>query len=384
MNLLTPLLLLLTAGYLLFLYTMYRGFKRVSRQLPMPSHTGEPPFISVIVPARNEAKTIQACLASIFAGTYPPHRFEVLVVNDLSTDDTCAQVEAFSRTLKPEDRQRLRLLHMPENLLRTRAHKKRAIQKGIQSARGSWIVTTDADCILPPDWLHTLSQYFQEGTHMVSGPTAFLHRTYTERMMALEFLGLVSIGAGAIGAGKPILCNGANLAYRKDTFHRVGGFRNIDHLTSGDDELLMQKIAHHFPGSVAFCAHPEALVWTQPPRSLREFLEQRKRWASKGAHYPDKKLVMLNTGLYLFFLTLGITSVLSLAIPGLLPYVAGAWGAKMFGEYLFLKTGAEHFGLSHLLRTFLPAQLFHVPYIMYAGLAGFLFPYEWKDREIVR
>ncbi len=380
---LIPILLFLTGGYLLFLYTMHRGFRRLHAG-PTSSSIQERPFISVIIPTRNEETTIERCLQSVFACTYPPHRFEVIVVNDLSTDRTVERIQAFTRTLSPEDRKRLKLLHMPENLRRTRAHKKRAVHKGIAHARGTWIVTTDADCTVPSEWLSTLSRYFQKNVYVVSGPVAFTHQTQSERIMALEFLGLVGVGAGCIGIGKPILCNGANLAYRRDIFYEVGGFRDIDHLTSGDDELLMQKIAARFPRSVTFCAHPEALVWTSPPHSLRAFLEQRKRWASKGARYPSKKLVVLNAGLFLFFLSLGTTAILSPFIPTLFPYFLGTLSLKALAEYLFLRRISQHFGLQHLLRVFLPAQLLHIPYILYAAIAGSLFPYEWKDREIIQ
>ena len=108
-------------------------------------------------------------------------------------------------------------------------------------------------------------------------------------MQTLEFSYLIGIGAAFIGNGRASTCNGANLAYRKDVFYQVGGFTGIDDLASGDDELLLQKVAERFAGRIGFLKHFDAVVYTHAKPTLADFLQQRRRWASKSVKYKDKK-----------------------------------------------------------------------------------------------
>ncbi|HLT46859.1 MAG TPA: glycosyltransferase [Rubricoccaceae bacterium] len=407
-------LLLLGAVYAAVIGTFAVGFRRVVRWSPWsvvrgpwsvvdPATPSTLPFVSVIVPARDEAAVIARCLDTVLACDYPAERFEVIVVDDLSEDDTPAVVERLMQRVNapvpagsdvPEAPERLRLLHMPENLERTRAHKKRAIEKGIAHARGPLILTTDADCTVPAGWLRAMAAGFPDldadpeagpVTAFVSGPVRY--RTgggLFARLQALEFLGLVAVGAGAIGAGRPTICNGANVAYRKDVFEALGGFSGIDHLTSGDDELLMQRIHDHTPHRVRFCAAPEAVVDTDPAPSPRAFFQQRRRWASKGAHYPNKRLVALFVAIYLFYAGL-LAGALALPFaPALAPWLGAAFALKVLPEAALLWPACRHFGRRRLFGLFLPEQVLHVPYIVVLAAAGALGHYEWKGRRVAR
>ncbi len=271
------------------------GFRRVMRAEVETS--SEPfPFVTVIVPARDEAASIVACLDSIFAGDYPEDRFDVLVVDDLSRDATPDLVrrtmQRYNRIAVPagfeeeDDAPRLRLIPMPENEDRARAHKKRAIEKGIEHARGEIILTTDADCIVPPRWIRRMTAPFDAETALVSGPVLYPTGGPAADVAALEFLGLVAVGAGAIGIGRPNLCNGANVAYRKAVFHDLGGFSGIDHLTSGDDELLMQKIAYTTDWRVRFCPAPDAAVLTAAPDGSARLLRAAPAMGLEGRALP--------------------------------------------------------------------------------------------------
>ena len=351
------------------------------------------PFVSVIVPARDEEAAIGACLDAIFAGTYPEDRFEVIIADDLSEDRTAAIVRrTMARVNAPvaagfeaeDEPPRLRLVQMPENAERTRAHKKRAIEKAIGLARGAIILTTDADCTVPPGWIGSMAACFDEETALVSGPVLYPTGGLAADVMALEFLGLVAVGAGAIGIGRPNLCNGANVAYRKAVFDALGGFSGIDHLTSGDDELLMQKIAYTTDWQVRFCTAPEAAVQTEAPGSFRAFFEQRRRWASKGAHYPHPALVALVVSIYAFYVGL-LGGLLALPFaPALAAPVLGAFALKVLPEAALLGPASRHFGRGRLMAYFLPAQLLHLPYVVAMGAAGALGGYEWKGRRVQR
>ncbi len=373
--------------YALTLGAFAVGLRGVTRQRETRDAS---PFVTVIVPARDEAAGITRCLEAILANDYD--RFEVVVVDDLSTDatpDLVRRVMARVKAAVPaggeeEGEELLRLLSMPENVDRPQAHKKRALEKGIAAARGEIILTTDADCIVPAGWIRAMAATFDDETALVSGPVLYPTGGPAADVLALEFLGLVAVGAGAIGIGRPNLCNGANVAYRRAVFEAVGGFGGIDHLTSGDDELLMQKIAYTTPWHVRFCPDPRAAVLTDAPDGAAAFVEQRRRWASKGAHYQHPAVTAVVATVYAFYLAL-LGGVLALPFaPGLWPWVLAGFGLKAVPEVALLGAMCRHVGRGRLMAYFLPAQLLHLPYIVAMGAAGVLGGYTWKGRRVNR
>ena len=396
------LLIALATFYAAFMLRQAAGLRRVLRQ-PLPPEPAAWPRVSVVIPARNEATAITACVRAVLRNTYPPDRLDVLVVDDASTDATPALVQRLIRQHAPlvpangDGTDDARATGPALRLLRLEgaawAHKKRALEHGIAHATGDIILTTDADCHVPPDWVRTMVRHFtrtgddQPEVAFVSGPVLYRTDAATggstfARAQALEFLGLVALGAGAIGAGRPTLCNGANVAYRRHVFEALGGYQGLDHLTSGDDELLMQRIADETPYEVRFCAAPEAAVTTVPAPTLRRLIEQRRRWASKGPRYPRRGLVALLSGIYGFYVML-LGSLVALPFaPALGPAVAVALGLKLGAEAFVLGPACRHFGRRDLLRLFVPTQLVQIPYVVLIAPLGALGGYEWKGRRV--
>ena len=411
LEILSGALLALAGVYALLVGAAAVGLRRALRR-PTRRLQAEPPFVTVIVPARDEATVIDACLSSIFAAGYPDDRFEVIVVDDLSNDATPAIVERYAARLRarsgariavladgseeePESEHgRLRLLRMPENLERSRAHKKRAIEKGVSHARGDLILTTDADCLVPRGWIGTMAACFDDidqdpdearVTAFVSGPVLYrVEQSPVMQMQALEFLGLVSFGAGVIGLGHPVTCNGANVAYRRDVFESLGGFSGIDHLTSGDDELLMQKVARETPHRVRFCSAREAAVETDGIHTLRGFLQQRRRWASKGMHYPSAGLVASLAVVYLFHVALVAAALATPFWPVLAPAVAFALALDFVAGAALAGQAAVHFDRTELLVWLVPTEILRLPYFVAIGIAGAFGGFEWKGRRVSR
>ena len=188
----------------------------------------------------------------------------------------------------------------------------------------------------------------------------------------------------AIGLNRPNLANGANVAYRKSVFLEIKGFDGIDHLTSGDDEMLMQKIAATETWKVRFCPSPDALVRTDPVATFQDLIQQRKRWASKGALYPNKAYVATIISIYWFFLLFVLTSVALFWYPNAIWFLAGALGLKILSEGALLFQAARQWRQRRLLAYFLPGQLLHIPYIVYIGLVSQVGGYQWKGRQIQR
>ena len=376
------------------------GFRRVATQSDARLQLDDDalPTITVVIPARDEEATIGACVDSVLATDYPEDKLEVIVVDDDSSDRTAEIVR--QRVAKGalalagmgddpqlEDEGLLRLIQIPENRRRARAHKKAAIEKAVAHATGEIILTTDADCVVPPLWPRALVSAFDEPeVAFVSGPVRYAlsdRPTLFSRLQAMDFFGLMACGAGGIGIGRPNLANGASVAYRRATFEALGGFSGIDHVTSGDDELLMQKIAYGSDLAVRFCAEANAVVVTEPVHSLRQFVHQRKRWASKGTNYPPRLQRML-LGVVAFFAAL-VLSVLALPfVPALAPYVLAAFGLKAVSDLSVLVPAARRFNQMRLLAVYPIHLLLHAPHSLLVGLLGPIGGFEWKERRVDR
>jgi cellulose synthase/poly-beta-1,6-N-acetylglucosamine synthase-like glycosyltransferase len=237
--------------------------------------------ISVIIPVRNEEKNIIHLLKDLAAQNYPASLFEVLVVDDYSEDLTAELVKAQAE-IAPFH---LRYLHLG-NAGQGKG-KKAAVNSGVSHAAGDLLVLTDGDCRVQAGWLRHLEYSFRsQGARFISGPVTYANpANFFEKMQLVEFAALIGIGAGSMALGAPNMCNGANIAYTKQTFEEVNGFAGNEHVASGDDEFLMHKIFKLHPNSVFFLKAPEAIVFTSAKRTIAGFLSQRVRWASKWPAY---------------------------------------------------------------------------------------------------
>ncbi len=366
----------LLLNYLFFLSGIFRGLGKLTGSV---GDKISDEFVSVIIPFRNESENILKSLESIENQNYPKERFEVIYVNDFSDDDS------LEKLLCTEKSSNVKVLSVPE-IFSVNAYKKRAIRFGIENSIGEIIVTTDADCIQNKNWLGSLLKYFDEQTGFVSGPVEFIENgSLFSNLQKLEFAGLVFTGAGLIGAGKPTICNAANIAYRKSVFKIVNGFNDNLNLSSGDDELLMQKISKGTEFKIKFCTDKEAIVKTQANDTLGKFYHQRKRWASKGLFYADKLLVIKLVLIFLFYLSLILLPAVAIFLSEsfwiifILSFVL-----KLSFEFWIIKRGTGLLYGKELLKYIFIAELFHIPYIIIAGAFGAFGNFNWKDRKIKR
>jgi cellulose synthase/poly-beta-1,6-N-acetylglucosamine synthase-like glycosyltransferase len=336
-------------------------------------------FVSVIIPFRNESENIVANLRSIESQLYPKEKFEVIYVNDSSNDDS---PELLKKNITAGN---IRVLSVPEDFSKN-AHKKRAVRYGIENARGMIIVTTDADCTYDREWLKLLLQTFDSLTGFVSGPVEFeSDGSLFSKFQNLEFAGLVLCGAGLIGSGRPTICNAANIAYRKKVFDEVGGFNDQMNLSSGDDELLMQKISKDSDFKVKFCINKKAIVKTKSNKTVGEFYQQRRRWASKGLFYNDKTLVLKLIFIYSFYV--GLLAQLFLGILYNKVFIFSFFTSiilKIIFEFRILSKGKQILFDSLQLKHLPVAELIQIPYIIFTGLAGAFGNFLWKSRKVKR
>ena len=364
----TVFLLLLYAFLIFFYYHHWQLLPEYRADDPLP---GTP--VSVVVAARNEAANLPRLLKALEGQTYPAHLFEVIIVDDFSTDETPSVLAPFLNS-------RVRAI-LPDASPAT-SSKKKAITAGVAQAANELIVITDADCVPPPRWLQTIAAFQQRmQSSFIAAPVRLRHgRSLLHIFQALDFMTLQGITAASVAARFHSMCNGANLAYKKSSFMAVGGFAGIDQVASGDDMLLMHKIRTREPEAVHYLKSREAIVGTEPMPDWKSLLQQRRRWASKTTYYKDRKIQLALLFVYLFnvwFLVLLVSFLATgYGIPLLLYLVV-----KTVTEWFFVASVARFYNEEPLLPWLAVLQPLHIVYIVVTGIVSQFGGYEWKGRK---
>ncbi len=357
--------------YGIILIILSFGFARLSDGGNQVKTTTQHKF-SIIIAARDEVHQIPQLLNDLSKLDYPLDRWEVIVIDDHSTDGTFESVDLsrYPFTLRKEK-------------LISGAGKKMAITQGVSIALGPIIVTTDADCRIPPNWLTRVNEKFQdEQTTMVVGGVRIADNgSFFSKLQSLEFVSVAGVGAASLGLGLPTLCNGANLAYKRDSFISVDGFADNLNVLSGDDQYLMSSIHSRWPGSIVYLNSPDAVITTIAAPNLAAFVRQRLRWAGKwrlGMSWPNRVAAAFIWLVHLALIALPIlvfTGYISLKVC-LLAFIA-----RFFVESLFLMPVANFFNVRWRWQVFVALQLLYSPYVIYVAIMSLTSRPEWKGRK---
>lgn len=330
---------------------------------------------SVVIPFRNEAENLPNLLRTIDTLNYPSEMFEIIFVNDASEDTS----EAFISTATHSSIFSIKLI---QNKRASNSPKKDAISEAIKNSKFEWIVTTDADCELPKNWLKTLDAVIQNNNPvMVCGPVIYKSNgSFIENFQQLDGLSLQGVTIGSFGLKNPMLSNGANLAYSKAVFLEVNGFSGNDHLASGDDIFLLEKMKKTFPEQVLFLKSKGAIVSTKPQNSWKNVINQRIRWASKTS--KQKNLASLLLGFLVLF-----TNISLLALPifmffdpeNLIIYVSLLL-FKIITDYLLLRQTAIFFNEKIEFWKFLWQAFLYAAIVLIVAFGSLRGNYTWKGR----
>lgn len=388
--------LLLSVLYVLLLLAYRQGWCSLPESVPA-APVGPPPPVTVVIAARNEAHHIGPCLRSIVAGDYPAALLEIVVVDDCSEDATAEVVRGIQADLRHSGSPvRLQLLSTAEPLQAPYTFlplgKKRALTTGILAASSPLIATTDADCYLPPAWLHRMGAALcVPGSALAIGPVA-MHavRGLLGHFQALDLAGMVAITGGGLHMGWQRMGNGANLAFRKSVFEEVGGYLTHAHLPSGDDMFFLQAVAARHPHGLTFVKDRAATVCTRPEASWSALWQQRLRWGSKNAALPEWPIRLALTvvwgcscGILLTAVWGGYRWVAGESVPVAAQAIwSGALLLKMLADYLLLRQLCGWLHRRHWMQWFFPAFWVHLLYLPAVGLASLLVrKYRWKGRR---
>ena len=331
------------------------------------------PSVSIVIPARNEAEVLERTLNSLLAQDYPGN-WEIVVVDDRSTDATSFVLARMSAS-DP----RIRSIRVSE--VNPISPKKNALSLGIKSARHEIIATTDADCVYHASWLRAMVSHLTDEVGVVAGLTVFdlpIDRIpLWQKIQWLDFFIQNFLAAGAAGAGVPSSCNGSNLIYRRSVYSDIAGFGGNSTVVSGDDVLFAQRVSHLTNWKIRFATDAETIVRSLPVLTVRELMQQRLRWASKGLTYRSNMLVFL-FGVYAYYLMLVALPFVALKTPGFAYPLVGILGWKWAWDYLTARVGSRAFGRRELMPYFVPYAFLQLIFYPFFGIAGLLLPYRWK------
>lgn len=297
--------LLYAAGLLPAAFSYKAGSKPNEHSVIPNNHSVS---FSVIIPLRNESARIPALMASLGELEYPQDQLEILFCDDHSEDDTVSLLQSglaslpFNATVIPATAGRF--------------GKKHALSAGIHSATHPLIITTDADCLFHPGWVHAVAEGFgheNAGITLSAGPVRYLRNnshTLLYTYQCMESAMLMALTNRAFRKSKGLMANGANLAFSKDLYLQAEQWRQDSDLPGGDDIFLLEAAASLNPGHQHFSAHPHRRVDTLSENSWKQLWHQRARWASKVRFQADRSGMILQalSGLfsiwYLFALAL--------------------------------------------------------------------------------
>jgi len=368
----------LSAVYLLFLIWLCFGLKEKSESIS-PQKQSKKSSISVIVAARNEEKNISRLLDCLIHQTYSEGYLEIIVANDNSSDSTGEIVNRFS--LNYSFIQHLQINDTPSDW----SPKMWALSQGVQASNGEILFFTDADCIMDPGWINSMTTFFRNSeVGMVAGPSPLEKgNSLWDRMLLLDSIGQDALAAGGFSRGIPLTSCGRNRAIRRTAYDSIHGYEDIRSFFSGDDDLMMHRI-HNAGWKIMFCLKPSAKVKSAPPSGLFAFLKQRLRFASKGKTYYNLPFVegMFKLILLLVFLTnLGV-------IFGMIGFISTfksawllPWFLKMMGDGILISRYNSIMDRFLDPRIFLLCELWHSFYVILLGAVGSFLPISWKGRK---
>ena len=336
--------------------------------------------ISVIVAAHNEEKDIANLLDFLSFQEYPKDKYEVIIINDRSRDNTEGIIKKYSE--KYNNIKYLKIDKEDKNLV----GKKNALTKGIEQSNGNILLFTDADCVPGKNWLKSINNQFNLGFDVVVGysplvsyNTKTIFQKFVFLLKRLERLSIFSISAGTIGWNWGVTATGRNFAYRKRVFKELNGFSGIGHIPSGDDDLFLQKISKSKKYKISFAKDKKSFVNSVERKSAKEQINQEKRRASKWIYYPLNIKIYLAL-IFVFYLFLFISFVMAIFSSFSWNSFLGIFIIKVIFDFLIVIKGAILFRENRLLWIFPLAEIFYIPYFLIFGILGTFTRYRWHDK----
>jgi cellulose synthase/poly-beta-1,6-N-acetylglucosamine synthase-like glycosyltransferase len=332
------------------------------------------PIISIIIAAKNEERNIGKCLESIVKQDYPTESFEVIIINDHSTDNS---VEIINDFIQKTSINNIKLINSDDNSF----GKKSALGQGIKNAVGELIITTDADCTMGVSWLSTIAAFYvKKSADIILGPVCVNPGNgFFSKIQSLEFMSLIGITGGSAGMNSSVMANGANLSFKKSLFNETGGYKFGEKYASGDDMFFIQQVKKNKTKTIRFIKDINATVYTNSQTSISGFFHQRARWAGKLVGYNDLLTIILAISVFLINISLVVgTALLFIEKEHILLPLLLVAAMKFIVDFPVLWSTTHFFKLKKLLWLFPITFLIYPFYVTIAVVLGITTKPKWK------
>lgn len=353
----TLILLLISSAYLVLSFVVFSGALRLRRGTNRRKLR-----VSVVVVVRNEAAYVAPCLDTLLRQTYPSEHYEIIVVDDGSTDGTSQILESYKGRYP-----HVQILQASQAFSGITG-KQNALARGVRASSGEVILHTDADCTVPSTWIEEIVPHFEEDVGLVTGFALPSRSKRTigvfDAIRSADLLLLETIVAGFIGLGRPLSCFAKNIAYRRSAYEEIGGFENMG-LQFNEDMVLIQWLHRNTRWRTIFMKRGTP-VRIHRRMTVIDFLRQRRRWMLGGFRSHPLLFILLG------FVFLGhLLTLISVLFAGVLPFslTMYSWLLTGSGTFIVLSQGASMTRRPDLLLAF---PLFEVFYVVYTVLLGFV------------
>ncbi|MBI9042604.1 glycosyltransferase [Lutibacter sp.] len=331
---------------------------------------------SIVIAFKNEVENLPNLLQSISKINYPANLFEILLVNDNSID-------GFEKIITNFINQNPQLpIVLLNNKRISNSPKKDAISTGIQNSTFDWIVSTDADCEVPINWLQNFNQVIEEKKpFLISAPVSFNNKnSFLFHFQNLNFISLIGSTIGGFGIKKPFMCNGANLCYSKKIFIELNGFAGNENIASGDDIFLLEKMTEKYPIKTHFLKSEDAIVLTNSEKTWKQFLNQQIRWASKSTSYKNNFAKFV--GITVFAENLLVLLTITMALLNPLYWKIGfiIFIQKTLFDFILINKTAQFLKNKKSLKYFPIISLLYPFFIIFIAVITNFKKYEWKGK----
>jgi cellulose synthase/poly-beta-1,6-N-acetylglucosamine synthase-like glycosyltransferase len=357
--------------YLLLFARLGQLWEKISKRQPAPLST-ETPFLSVIIPFRNESENLPELCDALLEQSYPKNCFEVIFINDHSEDSGPQLLrQAFTTASN------FSLLELTDEI-----GKKSALALGIERAKSEWIITLDADVTIGSHWLSSISKGIQQpNTDLLILPITFTGKSILQHLQIAEFACLIGTTAATADVKRALLCNGGNLAFKKALYQKAKA--NLHQETSsGDDIFLLHQAKKNDRTSIRWWHHSDSIARTVATNSFKSFIDQRIRWSSKSKHYRDRDtwifgaLLFLGNWAFVIFLfdffsrsshhTLGFLLAIS----------------KITVDAMLAAPVLDWLGQTKSRLYIVAVSILYPFYILIVPILGFFYSPKWKGRMI--
>jgi len=358
--------------YVILILLLISGFYKVTEETYQTMNPIN--NFSIVIPFRNEESNLEKLIESLSLIEYPLTMFEVILVDDNSEDNSHELAETLLRFTKINSK--VIRLHNGDT------GKKNALSLGISKSIFPWIITTDSDCIVQPLWLKLFDQKLQDiDSVMLAGPVNMVseQKGFVDLFQKCDLAAMMGSTIGGFGMGKPFLCNGANLLFSKDVFYEVGGYQGNLNLASGDDLFLMEKFIIRYPSKINYIKAGGAIVYTNSINSVKQFIQQRLRWAAKSSSYGSKFIksisIMIGLSNATLIVLMGLT-LFRVSVHDIIPFIL----LKFLVDFWLIKISSNFLGNTERIYQYPLVAVVYPFYVVGIAILSQTSSFEWKGR----